>query len=183
MIKHFKTFFYPDTSIYTYNQSKEVVITKIAEVLKRKVTFLSSNDMKGRFLNGDTFAIDTVTPAYTRGVKYSSTLIGQVIKLQNGATQIKTKAKPSMALYFLFFVTIIFGIVYLYKFIQTGSTSFLFWSLAMLIIGPALSIGFSNVAIASIRERYKMYIDKELKTGHTAANIGGGCTTSFQKMK
>jgi hypothetical protein len=57
MIKHFKTFFYPDTSIYTYNQSKEVVITKIAEVLKRKVTFLSSNDMKGRFLNGDTFAI------------------------------------------------------------------------------------------------------------------------------
>jgi hypothetical protein len=33
----------------------------------------------------------------------------------------------------------------------------------MLIIGPALSIGLSNVAIASVRERYRMYIDKALK--------------------
>ncbi|KAA9036502.1 hypothetical protein FW778_17945 [Ginsengibacter hankyongi] len=162
MLRYFKTFFYPDTLTYSYNQSKETVLAKIEEVLKRKVTFLSSNDMKGRFLNSDTFAIDTISPAYTRGVKYSSTLIGQVVELGNETTQIKTKAKPSMALYFLFFVTIIFGIAYLYKFIQTGSTSFLFWSLAMLIIGPALSIGFSNVAIASIRERYRMYIDKEL---------------------
>lgn len=172
MFKYFNTFFYPSTSTYTYNQSKEVVLSKIAEVLKRKVTFLSSNDMKGRFLDSDTFAIDTVSPVDTRGVKYSSTLIGQVIELQNGTTEIRTKAKPSIALYFLFFVTIIFGIGYLYKFIQTSSIDFLFWSLAMLIIGPALSIGFSNVAIASIRERYEMYIDRELNTGHTAANIG-----------
>lgn len=57
MIQHFKTFFFPDTSIYTYNQSKKVVLTKIDEILKRKVTFLDSNDMKGHFLNGDTFAI------------------------------------------------------------------------------------------------------------------------------
>ena len=120
--------------------------------------------MKGRFLSGDIFAIDSVSPAYTRGVKYSSTLIGQVDKSQNGTTQIKTKAKPSIALYFLFFVTIIFGIAYLYKFILTGSTTFLFWSLAMLILGPALSIALSNIANASIRERYRTYIDKELKT-------------------
>jgi len=172
MLKHFKTFFYPVVLTYSYNQSRESVIAKIEEVLQIKVTLLSSNDMTGRFLSSDTFVINTVSPAYTRGVKYGSTLIGQVIELQNGATQIKTKAKPSMALYVLFFVTIIFGIVYLYKFIQTGSTSFLFWSLAMLIIGPAVSIGISNVAIASIRERYKMYIDKELNTGHTVANIG-----------
>lgn len=162
MLKHLKTFFYPHTSIYNYNQSKEVVIAKIAELLKRKVTFLSSNDMKGRFFNGDTFAIDTVSPAYTRGVKYSSTLIGQVIELQNGTSQIKTKAKPSLSLYFLFFLTITFGIVYLFKFIQAGSPSFLFGSLAMFIIGPTLSIGISNVAIVAIRERYIMYIDKEL---------------------
>lgn len=170
MIKHVKAFFYPDILIYSYNQSKETVLAKIEEILKRKVTFLSSNDMKGRFLNSDTFSIDTVSPAYTKGIKYSSTLIGQVIQSQN-ETQIKTKAKPSSALYFLFFATIIFGIAYLYKFIQTGSTGFLFWSLVMLIIVPALLIGFSKVTIASIRERYKMYIDKELKTGHTAATI------------
>lgn len=67
MIKYLKTFFYPDTLIYSYNQSKENVLAKIEEVLKRKVTLLTSNDMKGRFLNGDTFAIDAVSPAYTEG--------------------------------------------------------------------------------------------------------------------
>lgn len=164
MIKFFKTFFYPNTYTYTYNQSKEIVLARIDEILNRKTTFLSSNDVKGRFLNNDSFAIEIISPAYTRGVKYNSTLFGQVIEIQNGTTQITTKAKPSNALYGLFFVTIIFGITYLYKFIQTGSTDFLIWSLVMLIIGPALSIGFSNVAIASIHERYKMYIDRELKT-------------------
>jgi len=163
MIRHLKTFFYPVTLTYSYNKSKDVVLAKVHEVLNRKVSLLSSQDINGSFLNSDTFAIETIKFAYTRGVKYNSTLVGQVIESQNGTTQINTKAKPSFALYFFFFVTIIFGIAYLYKFIQTGSTGFLFWSLAMLLIGPALSIGFSNVAIASIRERYSMYIDKELK--------------------
>jgi len=172
MIKYFKTFFYPSVLTYSYNQPKEFVISKIKEVLENKVTFFSGNDMKGRLLNGDTFAINVVSPAYTRGLKYGSTLVGQISESQKGVTQIKTKAKTSIALYFLFFVTIAFGLAYLYKFKQTGSSEFLLWSLAMLIIGPALSIGFSNVAIASIRERYKMYIDKELNTGLTAANIG-----------
>ena len=164
MLKHFKTFFYPAVLTYSYNLPKELVITKITEVLKKKVTLFSSNDMTGRFLNQDTFAINTVSPANTKGVKYGSTLVGQIIESKNGMTEIRTKAKPSLALYSMFFVTLIFGLTYLYKFIQTGSTGFLFWSLAMLFLGPALSIGFSNVAIYSVRARYKMYIDKAIIT-------------------
>ena len=53
MIKYFKTFFYPNTYTYTYNQSKEIVLARIDEILNRKTTFLSSNDVKGRFLNND----------------------------------------------------------------------------------------------------------------------------------
>ena len=179
MIKHFKTFFYPVTLIYSYNQPKEAVIAKIEKVLSRKVTFLGDNDMKGSFLSDDTFTIEMISFAYTNGVKYSSTLIGKVLEPQNGTTHIKIKAKPSFALYSLFFVTTIFGIGYLYKSIQTGSSSFLFWSLGMLIGGPFLSIGISNVAISSILERYKMYIHKELIGGDTSANTGfasGGLT-------
>jgi hypothetical protein len=164
MLKHFKTFFYPAVLTYSYNQPKELVIAKITEVLKQKVTLFSSNDMTGRFLNQDTFKINTVSPAYTRGVKYGSTLVGQIIESKNGMTEIRTKAKPSLALYALFFITLIFGLGYLYKFIQTGSTGFLLWSLAMFFLGPALSIGFSNVAIYSVRVRYNMYIDKVLIT-------------------
>lgn len=170
MIKYLKTFFYPDALIYTYNLSKEEVLSKIEDILKRKVTFFGDSDMKGSFLNEDTFRINIVSMANTNGVKYSSTLVGQVLESQNGTTCIKLKAKPSFALYSLFFVTIILGIGYLYKSIKTGSSSFLFWSLAMLIGGPFLSIGISNVAITSILERYKMYIHKELIGGNTPAN-------------
>ena len=164
MLKHFKTFFYPVVLTYSYKQPKQFVITRIAEVFKEKVTLFSSNDMTGRFLDQTTFAINTVSPVYTRGAKYGSTLVGQIIESKNGMTEIRTKAKPSLALYALFFITPILGLGYLYKFMQTGSTEFLLWSLAMLFLGPALSIGLSNVAIYSVRVRYTMYIDKALMT-------------------
>jgi hypothetical protein len=164
MLKHFKTFFYPAVLTYSYNQPKEFVIAKITEVLKEKVTFFSSKDITGRFLNQDTFVINPFFPAHTSAVKFGSTLIGQIIESKNGMTEIRTKAKPSLALYFMFFVTLIFGLLYLYKFMLTGSTEFLFWSLAMVFLGPALSIGFSNVAVYSVRLRYNMYIDKALIT-------------------
>ena len=166
MIRHLKTFFYQAILTYSYHQPKKIVIDKIEKVLESKVTLFSGNDMTGRFFNADSFAINVVSPAYTRFVKYGSTLVGQISELQNGTTQIRTKAKPGSALYALFFLTIVFGFAYLYKFVQTSSTGFLFWSLVMLIVGPALSIGLSNMAIASVRARYKMYIDKELNIGN-----------------
>lgn len=82
MLKHFKTFFYPTVFTYSYNQPKELVIAKITEVLKKKGTLFSSNDLTGRFLNLDTFAINTVSPAYTGGVKYGSTLVGHIMDLK-----------------------------------------------------------------------------------------------------
>jgi len=171
MLKHFKTFFYPGVLTYSYNLPKELIIAKITDVLLKKVTFFSSNDMKGRFLSPETFAINTAPFANTNGVKYGSTLVGHIIENEKGITTIKTRAKPALVFYFLFFLAIISGLLYLYRFIQTGSTQVLIGSLAALFLGPALSIGFSNVAIHSIRERYKMYIDKELRSGNTGSDM------------
>lgn len=170
MVKYFRTFFYPAVITYSYGQSKESVIAKIGEVLEKKVTFFSSNDMAGHFLNGDTFTINAVFPMYPKWVKYRTRLVGQVTGSQKGPTQIHTKATPGSVWYVLFFVTIIAGLIYAYKFMQTSTADYLFWSLAMLLIAPALAIGLSNVAIAVIRERYKMYIDKELNTGQGLTN-------------
>ncbi|MFZ1304552.1 MAG: hypothetical protein WAR80_01855 [Ferruginibacter sp.] len=164
MIRHLKTFFYPAVLTYTYNYPKELVIAKITEVLKREATLFTSNDMTGRFRNPDTFVIDTVSFAYTRGVKYGSMLVCEITESEKGIINIKTKAKPALVFYFLFFLAIILGLFYLYNFLQTSLTTSLCWSLGLLIVGPAICIGFSNVAIYSVRERYLMYIDKELKT-------------------
>ena len=163
MIKHFKTFFYPSVLTYSYNLPKEIVIAKIVEVFKEKVTLFSSNDMTGKFINQDKFAINTISIANTRGVKYGSTLIGQIIESERGKTEVKTKTKPSLAFYLIFFITIFLGLFYFFKFVQTGLTEGLFWSLGMIILGPSIAIGLSNVAILSVQERYKMYIDKALK--------------------
>lgn len=162
MIRPLKNFFYPPTLVYSYNQPKDIVLVKINEVLKKKVALLSGNDMKGRFLNHNTFAIDIVSLAFTGGVQFSSTLIGKVTESKKGITQIKTKAKPSIAYYVLFFVTIIAGLAYFYKSIQTGSTESLLWPFAAIILGPVMAVGLSNIAIASIYERYRLHIDKEL---------------------
>jgi hypothetical protein len=163
MLKYLKTFFFPTVLTYSYTMPKEMIICKISAIFSNKVTLFNNNDMTGKFLSKDTFSIEIVSVAFTRGIKYSSNLVGQIVELQNGISEIKTKAKPSFVFYFLFFVTIILGLNYLRRFIETGSTEFIVWSLAMLVLGPTLSIGFSNVAIASIRERYKMYVDKALK--------------------
>jgi len=168
MIKHLQTFFYPTTSKYSYNQSKQTVIAKVEKVLTNTSTFFGDHDMKGSFLSDDTFILEIQSFAFTKGVKYSSTLQGKIIESNNGTTCINIKAKPRFALYVIFFVTIIVGIAYFYEYFQTNSISFLFLALAMLIGGPFLSIGISNVAIASIGNRYTMYIHKKLIEDETS---------------
>ena len=103
MIKYLTDFFYPAAVTYLYDAPKESVIAKIEEVLERKATFFSSSDMTGSFLSSDTFFINIISPFYTRGVKYNAALVGHITEPQKGTTQIKTKAKPGKALYFLFF--------------------------------------------------------------------------------
>ena len=164
MLRHVKIFFYPPLLTYSYSKPKEIVIDKIAEVLNKKTTFLGSHDITGMFLTGNMFYISLVKyPMSAATFMLGSTLVGDIVESRRGITEIRTKARPGFGSYFLFFIAIISGVVYLSKFVQTGSIEFLFWSLVWLFLGTALSIGLSNVGISSIRERYKMYIDKDLK--------------------
>ena len=162
MIKHLKDFFYPPVLAFTYNQPKEIIIDKIKEVLSKKVTFFSSRDMTGMFLTENMFTISLVVSVLAARPLLGFTLVGDIFELRRGVTEIRTKPRPSIGLYLLFFVAIILSIVNFYEFINTGSAGFLFWSLGILFGGACLSIGLSNVGTAAIYERYKMYIDKEL---------------------
>jgi hypothetical protein len=157
MIRYFKTFFSPTVFTYSYNQNKETVVSKIIEVFQNKVSFLSDYDLNGEFLSNDTFTINIISNAFTHGVKFSSTLEGQLIETQSGTTQIQTKIWPGWGLYILLVVAVIFGIAYFYKFIETTSTDFLFWSLAILIGGLVISFGVANVSNESLRERFLIY--------------------------
>lgn len=165
MFKYLKTFFYPEAITYSYKQPGELIIAKIHEILDRnndKSIWSYNQDFKGNFLEENTFYIDSISPASTRGVKYSSTLIGKIYETQNGITQIITRTKPRGALYALFFISIIIGAASLWQFINTASNKFLLEAILFLFAGTCLSIGISNVLGASVQERYDLYIDKEL---------------------
>ena len=160
MIKYFKIFFYPPVVTYSYNQPKEIIVNKITEVFKRKVRSASNSNISAMFLTDNMFAISLKLPIRIVKLMFCSTLVGTIIKSRSGITEIETKARPGFGLYGLFFLAVIFGLNYMYEFIRTGSTAFRLLSLAMMIVVPALSIGFSNIAVASIRKRYKIYIDR-----------------------
>jgi len=172
MLKHLETFFYPPVQTYFYRMPKDSVVAKITEILSTCTTLVDTRDMKGKFMTRDTFAISLVSYAYTRGVKYGSTLVGQIIESKNGAVEVRTKAKPSRVLYLIFFASIIISVSFFYKYIQTGLTEPIFWSLGILFLGPFLAVWISDVTMYSIRSRYDSYIHKALINQTTAANIG-----------
>lgn len=170
MIKDFKTFFYPSVVTYSYNQPKEIIVSKIADIFSKKVGSAGNSGISAIFLTDNMFAISLKLPIRFVELMFGSTLVGEIIKSQKGMTKIETKARPGFGLYFLFFLALIAGLGYMYEYIRTWSTVFLFSSLAIIIVVSALSIGFSNVFIVSIRERYMKYIDKELKAVSSVAS-------------
>jgi hypothetical protein len=163
MFKYIKTFFKPDTLIYSYNKPKELIIDKIYKSFEEKVTFFSDRDTKCSFINDDTFELSSTSPAWTNNIKYSSTLIGKIIELENGTCQIKIQIKSGIVFFIFFFITPIFGIIYFFEFTKTSLISYLFWGLGMFIIGPILSISIASVGNSGILKRFEMYIDKVLK--------------------
>ena len=136
MIKYFKEFFYPTQLVYLYNLPNDKLTNTIEQILKKKATLFTSNDMTGKFISEDTFLISLIPFSYTQGIKYSSTLIGKIQEINSSVTEIRVKTRPSYVFYAIFFVITLFGFAYLYKFIETNITSYLFLALFMIILGP-----------------------------------------------
>lgn len=162
MLKYLKAFFYPAVITFSYNQRKELVIAKIMEVLNENVSLFSNNDMAGRFLSQDSFAIHLVHPAFVRGARLSPTLVGKILESSEGVTAVSTLVKPVFALYAMFFATPVLAVFYCWKFSLAGLPEYLVSTILLLLLGPALSVSFFHVAKSAIRQRYMMYIDKAL---------------------
>ncbi|MES2617727.1 MAG: hypothetical protein V4613_07610 [Bacteroidota bacterium] len=163
MIKHIRTFFFPHQILYTFSLSKELIVARLDEVLNRKWTLLDNNNLLGEFKNKDTFEIWMKSAAYGTGLIGKSKLVAEILESQNGQTEVKLKAKPNIGLYIWFFVFVAFSIVYLCDAINTGSIKFILLSCLMLIGGPLLCVGISNVQIAALKDNYIKYIDKNLR--------------------
>ncbi len=159
MLKHLVTFFYPKSKDFHYQESSEVVKAKVNGVLERNYSIWDTTDIRGRFTSEDIFEV------YLSSERpFTSTLSCKIIQQEDGTTIIRTKAGPGME-YLFFFLSLIVGIAYMYNAFQKESGSFYLLSIACMVLGPILSIGYSNVSIGAINERYWLYIHKELAKG------------------
>jgi hypothetical protein len=158
-------FFNPSIKSYTYDSSKKDIVEKLEAVLQKQTSFLSEQDIKGAFTNDSSFSFSLTSPAMTWGVQYSSTLYAVIIS-DNSKTIIQTKTKPGFGVVVLFFVTFLFGCIYLYKAYDESSSSFLAWGLAMGVLGPAISLGIYNVSNGTLYNRYNKFIHKKLEKSH-----------------
>lgn len=156
MKQYIKNFFYPEPQIFNYELPKEIVIAKIDEVISQKITYFGEFDIKGSFVSSDNFEIHSIP--MDLGVRYYSKLTGHVVESQNGTTVIKTKVKFNYVLYFLFIFSILVGIVFLFKSVQSGSIVGIITELVAIVAAPAVAIGISNFSKNLIYDRYRKYI-------------------------
>lgn len=164
MYQYFKKFFNPPTLAYSYNKPRASVIAELNDIFQQKVSMFTNNDVTGKFKSENKFVLDVVSPAYTRGGKYSATLEAEIMEKEKDYTTIKTRVSPNPVWYLLFFLSIVFSLILFYNYISTGLIKFLFGSVAMLFCGPFISVALSNIGIGIIRERYYLYIHKKLKS-------------------
>jgi hypothetical protein len=92
---------------------------------------------------------------------FSSTLSCEIIENEH-QTIVRTKAHTGVKVLILLILTFIAGCAYLIKGMLTGLSEFIGWGIVLTVLGPAISIGVTNVAKASIEDRYFRYIHKAL---------------------
>ena len=161
IIDDISTFLFPKTIIYTVAEPNETIISRMKEFFERDNGFMSSNDVNGLFTGPTAFKINVMYQMYTRGAKYSSTLIGEIAKKEPNGTLIQVKMKPSLVVYIFFFISIIVGIIYLINFFSNPHiTQNLFFSLAILTIGFLIPIWIYKVSNAVLLDRFLEIIKK-----------------------
>lgn len=155
--------FSPIHSSYHYNKPKEAVKQQIEAVISKGVKFVSEPDLSGRFVTSDSFVFSTSSGAYTGGIKFGSTLQGNIIGAENDVTRLETKTEASSAYKIACYILLLFGGVLLIKAIYDSSLDTLGWAVVLLVLGPAVCNWMAGIANETVLDRYKRYIDKELR--------------------
>ena len=161
MINSLRTFFTHQVIQYRYDQTPDVVASRIHEILDEKRNVWSEHDIKGQFTGPDTFVMEQILLASTKyGTK--SKLVGQ-LSAEAAGTVVTTTIRTRLFYHICFFVLITFGMGRLVISIQDYSLLSILGSLALLLIGPFLTIKLSNLSKWFITDRYRRYIDTPLR--------------------
>lgn len=147
--------------VYYYNESIEILTERLNCILNEKESVQIGNDIQIFSIAKNSFTINLISN-FSRNFFYQSTLKAEVIGVIN-TLEIRTKIKPALILFVLFFFSLFFGVAYFYNFILSTKIEFLIWSLILIIGGPAISILVANISSTALYNKFDNYIDKRLR--------------------
>jgi hypothetical protein len=139
------------------------VKAQISSALARSGGLFDERDYVGE-VDGSNFSLWINSPVMTWGLRYGSTLIGDVIESDKTHTDVIIRFRSSLAFKLLAVLAVLLGIIFLFRLINEYSIDSLLWGLAMIFLGPVICNWFAGVSNASLQSRYVTFIHRPLKS-------------------
>ncbi len=153
--------FSPEIYSYQISRSKHEVISKFQEIFKPRIGLWSNSDFIGSCSN-DSFTLNLVSPAFTRGPRIGSSLIGTVFETNANESIIEIQISRSPRVFALIILFFVFGIILFIQFLnRENSFDFLLWSLGGFILAPLFVLWLSAISSDTLKERFELFLKKE----------------------
>ncbi len=143
---------------YSFEFSKEVLYERLTDIFQRNTIVNNDNQYSGYMSSKDSFEIKFSHIALLIGLIGNTKLLGSISSEKQEKSIIQIKIKPAIGYYVWFLLGIIFGIVYILQFLNSGNINHLFASAFSLIIVPSLFAHIFKVIANSLIERFEKLI-------------------------
>ena len=154
----------PKPVTYNYRKSKDFVTEKVKSVIEKSGGILGEPDVTGNFLDQDTFQISSSLPGTFSNLNaFPTSLLGKIVDTGNSTSMIQTNIKPNFSFLILLVLTLFMGVIFLVAYVKGNDNNFIFWSVAMFILGPFISIAAMNISNIGIRDRFEQYFDSIIR--------------------
>ncbi len=145
---------YPNQS-YSYKLSKKELYERLSSIFEQNSKETNSSQYSGNLSSNDTFELEISHVALIKGFLGKTKLVGHISSEGVDQSTIEINIKPAIGYYVWYILGIIFGIVYIFQFIDSSNLNYLFASAFSLIIVPILFVqifkGFAN----ALKERFE----------------------------
>ena len=143
---------------YSFEFSKEVLSERLTDIFQRNTIDNNDNQHSGYMSSKDSFEIKFSHIALVLGFIGNPKLLGSISSEKHENSTIQINIKPAIGYYVWFILGIIFGVIYIYQYFDSGNINYLFASAFSFIIVPFLFVQIFKVFANSLIERFEKLI-------------------------
>jgi hypothetical protein len=143
---------------YSYKLSKKELHERLSAIFDQNSKEKYSSQYTGNLSSNDTFELAISHVALIKGFLGKTKLVGHISSEGVDQTTIEIKIKPAIGYYVWFILGIIFGIVYIFQFIDSRNLNYLVASAFSLIIVPFLFVQIFKVFANALKKRFEKHI-------------------------